>query len=297
MSSLNLNRNLPPLPGPTQWKGNESADEDQAHKRAVASHDMADPDELVAAPFDSPVSSVSAEDLNVFPEVLHERLPPAQTAHVKTPLSHRPMLSATLSPGDFDIHSHVYTPSPISKTSMAAPSPLENISDSRSRSVDSASSPELSDQSDELPKTAVLVSEPTLKAQVVHYSRVPAVRFLSDVTANRSGSGVGTPSVVKMGTAPSPGHNAQRPATATARSAQITMDDYARMYNPQYHNIVEINPSAKPPVPSKDKARKKWWKPNAKERDPDWMDAVVRSGSRGGMLLVDETAAAPIVRY
>lgn len=64
-------------------------------------------------------------------------------------------------------------------------------------------------------------------------------------------------------------------------------------------NLAEISATPRPPRPSgSEKEQRKWWQRKAKKAvERDGLDGVVKSGTRGGVLLTDEVAAAPIVRY
>ena len=102
-------------------------------------------------------------------------------------------------------------------------------------------------------------------------------------------------------------YNVSNSADALNFSRKLSTDDYNRMYDNRYQNMLEVMPSpgsvgsgkrSAPPVPPKDgeKVKRKWWRGKPK-REQTWMDAVVKSGSRSGVLLTDEVAGAPIVRY
>ena len=97
-------------------------------------------------------------------------------------------------------------------------------------------------------------------------------------------------------------------AEAPNFSRKLSSDDYSRMYDSRYQNMLEVTPSrpsesgdgtGAPDVPPKDKTKRRhWWQGKARpKREETWMDAVVKSGSRSGVLLTDEVAGAPIVRY
>lgn len=92
-------------------------------------------------------------------------------------------------------------------------------------------------------------------------------------------------------------------------SRKFSADDHSRMYDGRYQNMLEVRPSwsaeseeipvaGTTVVPTKETAKSKrhWWQSKPK-REETWMDTVVKSGSKSGVLLTDEVAGAPIVRY
>ncbi|KAF7187148.1 hypothetical protein HII31_11529 [Pseudocercospora fuligena] len=77
----------------------------------------------------------------------------------------------------------------------------------------------------------------------------------------------------------------------TAR--KYSMDEYSRPNDDRYQNTVEVKSTH-----SSEKKRH-WWQ-GGKNRRPsqaNWMDQVVKSGARNGMLMTDDAAGAPVVRY
>ena len=66
----------------------------------------------------------------------------------------------------------------------------------------------------------------------------------------------------------------------------------------RYRHMAEINSkSPPPPVPPKDD-RKAWWQLRGKQKKPQtWMDQLEKLGIRDGVLLNDDVAGSPIVRY
>jgi len=66
----------------------------------------------------------------------------------------------------------------------------------------------------------------------------------------------------------------------------------------RYRHMAEINSkSPPPPVPPKDD-RKAWWQLRGKQKKPQtWMDQLEKLGIKDGVLLNDDVAGSPIVRY
>lgn len=80
-------------------------------------------------------------------------------------------------------------------------------------------------------------------------------------------------------------------------SHKLSMDDYSRMSDTRYRNLVEVSgmKQTPPEQPTKDK---KWWQRMARRpQHAAWMDQTARAGARNGVLLTDEVAGAPAVRY
>ena len=94
------------------------------------------------------------------------------------------------------------------------------------------------------------------------------------------------------------------PAAPTNFSRKLSSsadDDHARMYDQRFARMLEVRPARSPEEDDDGEKRRHWWhgkKGRARgRREENWMDAVVKSGSRSGVLLTDEVAGAPIVRY
>lgn len=84
-------------------------------------------------------------------------------------------------------------------------------------------------------------------------------------------------------------------------SRKFSADDYSRMFDTRYQNMLEVTDAAGPAAvatatpPAREKKRH-WWQGKPK-REETWMDTVVKSGCRSGVMLRDDVAGAPIVRY
>jgi len=71
------------------------------------------------------------------------------------------------------------------------------------------------------------------------------------------------------------------------------MDAYGRPDEARYQNMIDVTATQS----QKDKSKQKWWQ-KKERRDSTWMDQVLNSGSRSGMITAsDEAASSPVVRY
>lgn len=131
------------------------------------------------------------------------------------------------------------------------------------------------------------------KAHIVNCARVPP-----GTTISRTSSKIGKPTPTTTAGPPShrrstSDHHHQPPNF----SRKVSMDDQnmARSMPPK---LAEIS-AAPGPLPTLGPAKeRKWWQRKMKKvAGRDWMDEVAKSGAHGGVLLTDDVAAAPIVRY
>lgn len=137
------------------------------------------------------------------------------------------------------------------------------------------------------------------KAHVVNCARVPP-----GTTISRTSSKIGKPTPTTTAGPPShrrstSDHHHQPPNF----SRKVSMDDQNTARSMQearlLPNLAEISVTPRPlPTLGPAKEQRKWWQRKMKKvAGRDWMDEVAKSGAHGGVLLTDDVAAAPIVRY
>lgn len=301
--TINLNRELPPLPGLDQWKDAEpekpkhiaalaspiSSKSHHSRKETVASEPIVDEkDEIVAARMGSPVppknAGGSSEARN-----LNRRSPPGPvekallaTAAAQATAAHGALASTGR---DLDLHDQFLPP--IGKEVKQQRR--------RSKSIQIPTyPPELTANLRDAPASQVNMDTLPIiasrRAELVNYSRVAGGPITGGLSRKVSTSGH------VAGTAA----HSRKNSDATNFSRKVLVDDYGRLYDPRYPNVVEIpNSSAnRPPLPRKDsKPRWKWFGGSKEKRQQSWMDQIERAGASSGMLLTDEVASAPIVRY
>ncbi|KAK5127896.1 hypothetical protein LTR85_005013 [Meristemomyces frigidus] len=312
--AVDLNRKLPPLPSLDQWKAEEAkpkhptapvspvkdrngglktprshrSGRSKADSKLVAvGSELGERDEILAARMGSPTPPRSHH-----PSVDLRSAPPPQPT---IPPPTVPNLSANITgPDDFDFDYHQNQLGP-----TVSIEPCSAIADMkkdrrRSRSIRAAFPSELHDkvknamggqQGAESPK-----STGAGKAHLINYSRVAGGPLKGGLSRSVSKAGH-----VAATTNHTPvGHSRNN----SNYSRKFSMDDYTRMHDNRYANMVEISAPTRQAPPAMPVRDKKWWqKMGKKPSSPSWMDQVVKSGSRSGVLLTDEVAGAPIVRY
>lgn len=275
---VNLNRELPPLPGLDQWK---PVQVETAYPGALDLADAENDNEAIPDP---------RAEYNAFPrrqDSLVNRRPPTQRAHQPT------ASTATFQTCQArqSVHVDADTTEDNDEESARATTTDPSTSSAQSRGRYSRSKPVVEGASPDFVYSMSQVSlgrvsteqgPPTRQWNSTPYVALDTKRH----SRNISGSAVEAPNF----------------------SRKLSSDEYNRMYDSRYANMLEVTPSVShgsgssggknaPPVPPKDKKSKRhWWKGKPK-REETWMDAVVKSGSRSGVLLTDEVAGAPIVRY
>jgi hypothetical protein len=134
----------------------------------------------------------------------------------------------------------------------------------------------------------------TGKAQLVNYSRVAGGPINGGLSRKVSKSGhTTTPD------APVTSHS-RAPSEQQTSAPKFSMSDVVRS---KYQNFAEVTHSNPPPpaassAEAKEKMKGRWWqRTKDNKKGGSWMDQVVKSGSRSGVLLTDDVATDPIVRY
>ncbi|KAK5137822.1 hypothetical protein LTR08_006590 [Meristemomyces frigidus] len=309
---INLNRDLPPLPGLDQWKKEESEiskpvancsipvrdisegrgtptlhtpKRSRQEDRAVTLQpEIEEREEIVAARMGSPTPPRSHK-----PSLDLRARPPHPTA----PPPALPMLGANITgPGDFGYDDQQLAPS--SSAEPASANLTVKHDRQRSKTIQALHPPELHEKVDallgqplsETPTKPTIRRSGTMKTHLAQ--RVPVKSVIS-----RKPSRLHRPSATTSHTPVSHSRN-----TSDYNFARkLSMDSYSRTHGNHYQNSVEITATQQstPPVPVRDK---KWWQRMGKKpTSPSWMDAVVKSGSRSGVLVPDTVAGSPVVRY
>lgn len=139
------------------------------------------------------------------------------------------------------------------------------------------------------------------------FKEPPVVNDSNVVDHSRLAAGPNTPNIgrklsQRAVTAPTMGHARTPSDSVTNFSRKLSSDEYGPKNDARFQNMVEIKPTksrdGKPlPVATEDKRKKKWWRPGKPKREKTWMDDVVRSGSHSGMILTDDVAGSPVVKF
>ena len=330
-NALDLNRRLPPLPGLDKWKdaqaenaasrpgtaiprdkavgamGFKAHRAQRSREQSAARRndsDAGDRDEIIAARMGMPSSRKPSMDVRSTP--LPPSAPPPPPPHAPNTVGATTVaLGATmLGPEDFD-YEHL-TPSP----SIEQTDPFSDVKKQRRRSKSMAanfpSDPKGTIQ-DGTFRQQYKDTSLNAKVQVVNFSRAAAGAMKG--TLSRKNSRVdrtrGPPK--SSATPPMPATTGNTPIShsrtnsdAHQLSRKLSMDNQMQSRAGRYQNIVPIDPAPHTPpqlvTNGKEAKGKKWWQRKEK-RSPSWMDAVVSSGSNSGMIVVEEAAGSPVVRY
>ncbi|KAK5726686.1 hypothetical protein LTR15_002574 [Elasticomyces elasticus] len=303
---VNLNRDLPPLPGLDQWKSNEAEPEEperdtsanksakpimspRSHRSQRSRHDrptvksiepeLGERDEILAARMGSP--RASAEKPATYKPT---GAPPAPTGPPPAPPV---MMSANFSsPDDF---SYEYL-SPTASIPEIKTSPAETKAGRRRSKTAQATLPS-DHHAEQMPAERLAF---TAKAQLMNYSRIAAAPLKGALSRKPSRAGNAGPPLAR----PPVNHSRKPSASYSGKSSNV---DAGRESNDSYQNGVQLSrtPSSAAPAvqPVGDKAKGKWWKRGNNGKPGSWMDQVVKSGSRSGVMVADDVADAPFVRY
>ncbi|KAK0255125.1 hypothetical protein B0A54_11297 [Friedmanniomyces endolithicus] len=332
--SINLNRDLPPLPGLDQWKSEEAepSEEPEHDASTVSSATATQPSRSNRSPRsrqERPKRSTEPE-IGERDEILAARMgSPTQKPMISPPV-YRPtgspalptaappappsaMLSANFSNRDDFDYEHL---SPSTTNIEAPPTDFETKKTRRRSKTAQATLPteHYADHAAAADRSAF-----TGKAQLMNYSRIAA----GALSRKTSRAGVaGTPHYIPRR---GPASHSSRPSENLARN--LSADDAGRVDTTVaaasaadddenvYQNVVAISPTSSSNAASaaaqasgaagmgeKAKGMGKWWKGRSGGKNGgkqgNWMDQVVKSGSRSGvMVAADEVADAPVVRY
>ena len=304
---INLNRELPPLPSLDQWKPDEPEQPKPKHVASMMRNSNANGTETrddVATQIASPTRSRSQKrsgDTTASSQRPRDSVLTNTSNHPKRISS----LGAPCHPSQYPIPNTNSLSLPTSPGLSTEPKKERR----RSRSIEVEFPPELREKMRNATGGQVETETPARtpsKGHVVNYSRTSGGPINGNIgrkpSQNNRATTMTGDSVASI----------QRQPSMTSEqklnfSRKISSDDYIRMYDRRYQNVVEIKSPASPgagakPLPTtpktKDKTKKKWWQPASKQkREKTWMDDVVKSGSRSGLILTDGIADAPIARY
>ncbi|TKA64410.1 hypothetical protein B0A55_10402 [Friedmanniomyces simplex] len=279
---VNLNRDLPPLPGLDQWKS-EEAEPSEVAKPDVRTPEIGERDEILAARMGSP-----SQKPMVSPPVYRPTgaPPPVPTAAPPAPPS--VMLRANFSSRDDFDYEHL---SPTATNTETPPADFETKK-GRRRSKTAQANLTTEHQAD---RASAERQAFTGKAQLMNYSRIAAGALSRQTSRAGHMGGNNNPRT--------PANHSGRPSESLARN--LSADDAGRVDGGDddlYQNVVEISatPSSAAPAvqqPVSEKGKGKWWQRGKNGKPGNWMDQVVKSGSRSGVLFADDVADAPVVRY
>lgn len=306
---IDLNRELPPLPSLDAWKeenpmspvkspkSHRSALSRQEGKRLTLEPDIGERDEIVMARMGSPTPPRSHTHSHQA-SAEAQQIPPPPSAPPPPPPNHgsASVMSANMSsPSDFHFNPDHLTPKSSTRpvSGIRQPSggvrPRSVLSDPkkerrRSKSIQTGYPPDLHDRV----RNAMLGS-PTSDQPPVTGKRVPGVAPPGGLRRNvsKGGYAVATTSSTPLG-------HSRNNSGHVNLSRKLSMDESAN----RYQNLHDLSGSKRAQPVQQSSKDKKWWQRVARRPNhPTWMDHVVHPGTRGGMLLKDETAGAPVIRY
>lgn len=302
--AVNLNRKLPPLPSLQSWE-----DVPQVEKPTAL-----DTTRTVPAPLNllSAVSAVESIDTSSMRhpspmvDTTNLKSKALQPNHLPSPAPW-PEMSATFVPGDIDFHAPLRTPSPCSESSLK-----DFAVQQRKNTRPSMLSvhPVVPNDEDDIdftltpvsPKMARMISSlpvTNLKPQIVEAVRRPSSSpkpptpprkdSRQSLELSRPKTGVRTDSQQNLAADLSieglihGAHPRNESRQSSADSNQIT----------SLQSMIEA--SSKPTILLRQKTKKHWF--IGKKKRSDWMADVEASGSRSGVLVLNDAAAAPVVKY
>lgn len=306
--AIDLNRELPPLPGLDQWKTDDVEPEMPKRSQTPGSSSI----NAVIAPayhglrrvlskrgkdWDAPASHLTSKD-NVVAARLGSPTPPRsqkQSVDAKRFNSGQSSVGSPplpLSPGASSLEMDLYQLS----LSRSIEPPVDASSPGRLRSrSNQVGQPEL--RPDHLVRNVSTPSQISRSSQpspvpvqtagnpnLVHYARsvmsgAPVADSIRSTNRKSNTSSI-----------PAFGHSRSNSDKA---SRKYSIDEYNRSIDPRYQHSVDVQGGS-----SKDKSKRKWWNPkDRKHQGKNWMDQVMQSGARNGMLMTDDVAGGPVVRY
>lgn len=312
--AIDLNRELPPLPSLDSWKDDPVVEPLQESKPAAAPSVTA----TIAPAYQGLKRALSKRELWSRPgnktsnqeNVVRSRvdspttLPPGKNSmdsrrlklHIAADDSvpAPPLMSSGTGPSLDEPDLHYLSMTNLSTTRSAEPQarmPSEDPGHSRLRSKSGLTTrPDVPRPM--LPRTTSQQFNPALESErpavvltgnpnLVYHSRAVAAGLVDDPTRAPSPSMSG-----KMG------HSRQNSDRVSA-GRKASMDGYARMMDPRYQNTVEVQAKQ---AADRERSRRHWWK-KQDHKQASWMDQVIKSGARNGMLVADNTAGSPVARY
>lgn len=306
-AEVNLNRELPPLPSLDQWKEPErerqthivnmrspraiTTMERQAQLSAAISKSSAvhDKDEIVAARLGSPAKSTR-------PEVYQPTRPHNPTTSTVNAAPYLTTGVAKTTDTDREARDGgvriEFTIDDLMGSTTATPA------HSHSKSTTSAKQSESGSRLLPTPSTrsGMLDGHSRSASSISHNLSFKQSRSHTPVDPSKSTSTLGT-------TAPSFSKHRKYDKTDIPPALNSNMANQGRKVtnkvkddtrDPKYRHITEITPP--PPVPPKDD-KKAWWQLKKQKKSMTWMDQLEKLGIKDGVLLNDEVAGSPIVRY
>ncbi|KAK4561685.1 hypothetical protein LTR86_004364 [Recurvomyces mirabilis] len=292
MPTVNLNRDLPPLPGLDQWK-DEDVIQDETKEESHLETPMSPRSQKSQPPRHEAAPVSKQPDIGERDEILAARMgspsrvaPPPPTAPPPAP----PMMSANFSTvNDFSYDTWSSSPS---ATHSNKSSKHERQRSKTIQVYQPTGSPQAA------PAKRPIAGERTASAPKVEQASLG--RSFLPGGLSRKASRVRQ---VARTADHTPAAHSRNASNGSSLPNKLSMDDAAHMNDTRYQNLAEIALSNSN-TPSQDAAAKekaskgKWWQRSKDKKSGNWMDQVVKSGSHGGVLLTDDAAGAqPIVKY
>lgn len=302
-TDVNLNRELPPLPGLDQWKEEEPAktrhianlwNPRSKSRYGARAEDAQSPvdekEEIISARLGSPAAQ-KRESSNASTVVRPKHKPSKINAN---PAVYVPSGSPTA--GDFDHGALVPT------------NTLDVEYRRRSKSLHADIPPELGRKVREMASeqgtfdTYASTAVRTNRAASAAHSRNSSGLALGTPRAHSNSVGSNSPCTnASFGTTTNVAQSGGSGVTVGLRkpsATKLSIDTAkAAAYDTKHSNVMDIKSYASPPpVPPKDR---KWWSlGKQKQKKPmTWMEQLEKLGIKDGVMVEDQTAGSPIVRY
>lgn len=293
-SRVNLNRELPPLPSLQTWKQAESAEksnhvanlvsptlrpknsmQQDSLGRPRASTAVSEKEEIVAARLGTPVAKAK-------PEVYQPSRPPKSTSKGNVlAVSPAMAIARTTDPDrearnrDRDFGLEDLVPTNTRETWTHQPSTSTNSSRHPQISVNARNAP---------------VTQTSYDHNSSIHGRHRSVNFSR--IASPGEPPVGTRELASSAPSFSQHRNYDKADIPPALNSNTN-----NRLDTKYRYEAEINSFSPPPVPPKDD-RKGWWPIKSKQKKPaTWMDQLEKLGVKDGVLVDDEVAGSPVIRY
>ncbi|KAK5139039.1 hypothetical protein LTR04_003944, partial [Oleoguttula sp. CCFEE 6159] len=303
--SVNLNRELPPLPGLDKWKETEQELEPQP----VATNHIANLMSSRSKSGTRPKVSTAASNTEMKTAPTREYKSQIVEARLGEPLQtvKSKARSNAASRSDYQLPMRPGTAQPTSAMAQPPPNPdygFDNIASTPTASVKKAwrrsTAPDLP-------------SELTSRPSTTTNARNGPLRDASNGNSTRhspshshSHQGAKDKSLTHSWRTSLP---SARPESATNFSRKFSTDTNAgggslagsaALYDPKYPNVVEISALRSPSAGlAPGEERKRFWTAlfRRKEREMTWMDRIEQMGVKDGIMLEDEIVGTPIVRF
>ncbi|TKA79359.1 hypothetical protein B0A49_01006 [Cryomyces minteri] len=311
--SVNLNRELPPLPGLDKWKETEQELEPQP----VATNHIANLMSSTSKSGTRPKVSTAASNTETRKAPAREHKSHIVEARLGEPIQivkSKPRSNAA-SRSDYQLPMRPGTAKPTPATTQSPPNPdygFDNIASTPTASAKKtwrrSTAPDFPSELTSRPSTTTNARNGPLRD--ASNSNSNSTRHSPSHSHSHSQQGAKDKSLTHSRRTSLP---PARPESATNFSRKLSTDTSggggggggslagsAALYDPKYPNVVEISAlrSASAEL-GPGEERKRFWTAlfRRKEREMTWMDRIEQMGVKDGIMLEDEIVGTPIVRF